>query len=94
MTKKEPIAALLFCSVSTLFLCGGVSADDTKKFKPQQNMTPKSDFERAMENPPKPAPYTPPDPHAGRVKIPGTDVSVSGRPAAGGGEVNVLTTTK
>ena len=52
------------------------------KYVPQLNYN-KSDLDRAMEQVQKDArkdpPYTPPNPHEGRIKIPGTDYSVGGK---------------
>ena len=85
-------------SLAVLVLSGvgqWANAEDLSRYTPNTTPTQKSDFDRAMEQAPErarqPPPYTPPDPHEGRIPVPGHDLSV------GGGidppSVNVRTTT-
>ncbi len=60
--------------------------DLSTPYRPQY----KSDFDRAIEQLPQEArkhpEYTPPNPHEGRIQIPGTDTSLGGGGNATGGE--------
>jgi hypothetical protein len=75
----------LFTVVSCLIVSLSLTWSSVLAVDPyyREPIKPKSDFDRAMEQIAKDAkkdpPYTPPNPHEGRLQIPGTDYSVGGK---------------
>lgn len=79
-------------AVSLSLMCAEAAAFDPYASKP---ISQQSDFDRAMKNAASEARkdpvYTPPNPHEGRLQIPGKDYSVGGTVSPP--SVNVRTTT-